>query len=487
MTIKTNPQPRFSKALGFHKVLHGLDMTLFTVCAILIVDQLSASAAIGMQSIFWWLLTLVLFFIPYGLITAELGSSYPQEGGIYAWVRRAFGPLWAGRTAWLWWVNVAFWMPSVYILFSGILSDLFALNLSMWSKIGIALLLTWLTVGVNIATLEVSKWIPNIGAICKVVVMLAIGVGGVVYALRFGRANEFSFSSLTPSWNASLAFLPVIVYNYLGFELMSGASEEMENPRRDVPRAIIKSGLVIAFFYIFATVGILLALPVAEISVLAGLVDTFRRIFGGGAIGNALVVGLGLLALFSFIANMVTWTLGANRSAAEAARLGDLPVFFGRLHSRFKTPLGSSMLCGFIASGVVLIYGGLAKTAEELFWTTFAFSSVVFLLPYLLLFLAFLRLRWRQDHGHDNTGAVHPTGGGYRVPGNFAVALLLSLTCMTFILQAIVFFIFKPGAFSAPYATSVIVGVLATLAVGEALLRFTKRHNAAQVAGNRNA
>jgi glutamate:GABA antiporter len=466
------PAPR---ERGLRKVLHSLDMTLFTVCAILIVDQLAASAAIGMQSIFWWLLTLVLFFIPYGLITAELGSSYPQEGGIYAWVRRAFGPLWAGRTAWLWWVNVAFWMPSVYILFSGVLSDLFALDLSMWSKIGIALLLTWLTVGVNVLTLEVSKWIPNVGAVCKVIIMLAIGIGGVVYALRFGRANEFNVHSLTPSWNASLAFLPVIVYNYLGFELMSGASEEMENPARDVPLAIVRSGLIIAFFYIFATVGILLALPVADISVLGGLVDTFRRIFGSGTIGNALVVCLGLLALFSFIANMVTWTLSANRSAAEAARLGDLPAFFGRLHSKFKTPMSSAVLCGLIASVVVLVYGLIAKTAEDLFWTIFAFSSVVFLLPYLLLFLAFLRLRWVKDHRVSQQEA-RPARAGYRVPGNFAVALVISVICMLFIMQAIVFFVFKPGAFSAQYATSVMVGVLSTLAVGEVLLRFAQKN-----------
>ena len=76
---------------GFRKTLGRLDMTLLTVCAILIVDQLAASAAVGVQSIFCWLLTLLFFFVPYGLITAELGSTYPQEGGIYAWARRAFG------------------------------------------------------------------------------------------------------------------------------------------------------------------------------------------------------------------------------------------------------------------------------------------------------------------------------------------------------------------------------------------------------------
>ena len=70
---------------------------------------------------------------------------------------------------------------------------------------------------------------------------------------------------MTPSWSASLAFLPVILYNYLGFELMSGAGEEMDNPARDVPRAIVRSGAIISFFYIFATFGILLALPLEDI------------------------------------------------------------------------------------------------------------------------------------------------------------------------------------------------------------------------------
>ncbi len=187
------PQPpRFSK------VLRGLDMTLFTVCAVLVIDQLTAAASIGVQSIFWWVFTLVLFFIPYGLITAELGSTYTEEGGIYAWVRRAFGPIWAGRVAWLWWVNVAFWMPSVYILFAGILAQLIAPDMSLWTKILVTLGLTWLTVGINLITLEVGKWVPNIGAIFKVIIMLALGLGGIAYAVNHGAANEFSIATLTP-------------------------------------------------------------------------------------------------------------------------------------------------------------------------------------------------------------------------------------------------------------------------------------------------
>jgi amino acid transporter len=126
---------------GFKRVLKTLDMTLFTVCAVLVIDQLAASASIGVQSIFWWIFTLIFFFIPYGLITAELGSTYPDQGGIYAWVQRAFGGRWGGRTAWFWWINVAFWQPSVYIIFTGMFAQLFMPELGLWPQIAIAIAL----------------------------------------------------------------------------------------------------------------------------------------------------------------------------------------------------------------------------------------------------------------------------------------------------------------------------------------------------------
>jgi glutamate:GABA antiporter len=228
-----------------------------------------------------------------------------------------------------------------------------------------------------------------------------------------------------------------------------------------VPLAIIRSGVIIAFFYIFATLGMLLALPVSDIGLIKGLTDTFQRMFGSGPYGQAVVVSLSVMALYTFIANMTTWTLGANRSAAEAANRGDLPSIFGKLHATYKTPANAAVLCGAISSAVLLLYGLLASTAEDLFWTMFAFSSVVFLLPYFLLFLSFLKLRTMD--------AALPRP--YKVPGGYPTAVLLSIVCMAFILQAIVFFIYKPGAFDQTYALSVVGGVILTIIVGELLIR----------------
>ena len=455
----------------FRRVMRSLDVTLFTVCAILVIDQLAAAAAIGTSAVFWWLFTLVLFFIPYALISAELGAAYPEEGGIYAWVRRAYGARWGARASWLYWVNVALWMPSVYVLFAGMFSQMFAPDMSLWMKIAIGIAMTWITVYLNIISLRIGKWVPNAGAVIKAVIMLSIGAGGAVYAMRHGVANDMRLASYAPTWQAGLAFLPVIVYNFMGFELMSGASEEMTDPQRDVPRAIIISGLLIAAFYLLATIGILIALPVDQIGLIEGLVDSLHRLFDEYRGGAVFVTLLGIGALFTFLANMVTWTIGANRSASEASDRGDLPAIFGALHIRHRTPANAAWITGVVSTVVILLYGLLAASAEDLFWTLFAFSSIVFLLPYVLMFAAFLKLRHSE--------AAHPRP--YRVPGGNAFARVLVALCLLFIVQAIVLFVWVPGAeLEARKAMAIIGGVVATLIVGEVLI-WRAQHRAPPV------
>ncbi|MDK2463269.1 MAG: amino acid permease, partial [Candidatus Korarchaeota archaeon] len=184
----------------FKKVLKYWDLFLFNVCAIVVLDTVASSAAIGMQTFFWWFITLVLFFIPYGLITAELGSAWPSEGGLYVWIKEAFGEKWAVMTSWLYWINVAIWMPSVYVLFSGTFATVFAPNLGVWGQTAIAIVMTWLTVAAGILELGKSKWIPNIGAVVKAIVLLGLGVLGIYWIGSKGFANPFTARDLLPSW-----------------------------------------------------------------------------------------------------------------------------------------------------------------------------------------------------------------------------------------------------------------------------------------------
>ena len=163
------------------KTLRQRDLVLFTVSAILLPDTLATVASAGVSSISWWLILAVLFLVPFGLIAAELGCAYPDQGGIYAWVRDAFGGRWASRVTWCYWINVALWLPSIYVLGIGILNQLFNFGLSLGEQIAMAAAVIWLTVGVNIVTLSIGKWVPNIGGIVKAVLFFGIIYGAWRY------------------------------------------------------------------------------------------------------------------------------------------------------------------------------------------------------------------------------------------------------------------------------------------------------------------
>lgn len=457
-------RPRFARVMGL------LDVTLFTVCAILVIDTLAASAAIGASALSWWVITFGLFFIPYGLIAAELGAAYPGEGGIQTWIRRAFGDRWAARATWYYWVNVALWMPSGYILLAGLISQITGVEMGLWSKILIGIVATWLTVLIGITRLSAAKWVPNLGAVIKAGIMLLIGGAGLYVLLTRGAANDLSWASLTPRWGAGLGFLPVIVYNFMGFELVSGAGEEMRNPGRDIPIAVITAGLLISAFYLLATFGILVALPIADIGLIEGLLDTLRALLAGAPALNLIIVVLGVAAVFTILANLVTWSMGANRAAQAAAADGELPKVFGLLRKSNQTPVGAYVLTGLVSTGVIIAYGVLARSAEDLFWSLFAFSSVIFLLPYLALFPAFLRLR------HKDGATPRP----YRVPGGVLGAWILAALCTLFILQAIVFFLWVPGvAVDWSKTGPILAGITVTLAIGEGVIGAMKANRRA--------
>jgi amino acid transporter len=247
---------------------------------------------------------------------------------------------------------------------------------------------------------------------------------------------------------------------------MSGAAGEMRNPARDVPRAILSAGILITALYLGATLSLLTVVPLENLSLVNGILDGLYSVFGESPGGTALVKILGCTALFAIFATLVTWTLGVNRVAAEAARAGELPGPFGLLLGKNRIPLGASLLSGTISTVILVVYGFLAGTSEELFWTLTAFASILFLLPYGVLFPAFLRLRRRDGE------ARRP----YRIPGPFWFVFLAAGIADLFVLQSILLFVWVPGRpFDGNFAAPVILGVFLTGISGELLIRRAER------------
>jgi amino acid transporter len=445
------------------KTLRQRDMVLFTVSAILLLDTLTAAASVGAPSVFWWIFLGVIFFIPFALICAEMGCAYPEQGGIYAWIRDGYGGRWASRATWCYWVNTAVWMPAIFILFAGVFKQMFFPELSLGWQIAIGVILTWLAVAVNVVALDVGKWIPNLGAILKVIIFLAIIAGAFVYVQDHGMANPLTFETLKPDWGNSLQYIPAIIYGMLGFELVSAGSDEMRDPARDVPRSILISGVIILVLYLLGTMAVLAAIPAGDINLVEGLIDTLHLFFGGSEVGKLFVLALGIGALFTFFSNGVTWALGCNRAAAEAAMEGELPRIFALESKNLGTPIGAAVLMGLVSTFVLIMYGFMSGSNEDLFWSLFAFSAVIFLLPYEGMLMTFVKMRI--------TDPDHPRP--YRVPGGLGAARAAAWICFAVLALSIVLFMYTPGE---GMEWPVLAGVIITLAIGEVVIRFSENH-----------
>jgi amino acid transporter len=419
------------------KVFGLFSMVLFSVSAILVADTVGASAAMGVQGLGFWIILGLLFFIPYGFVTAELGSAWPDEGGIYVWVKEAFGPGWGTVTSWLYWVNVALWAPSVFVLFIGSLEVAFGVDLAPFWEAVVVIAMVWAIVLIGVLPLSWSKFVPNLSAAVKVIVLVGLGVMGVAYAIKNGTANSFSLDQWVPAWNTdSLSFLPIIIYSYMGFELMSSAGGAIREPKRDVPKMVVLAGAAILAVYTFATFGILASIKTEDVSIVTGIVDalqlSFDQVLGGWHwLFDLVVVGL----LFTFFGNMVTWSIGANQTIGATGLDETAPGVFGHVNKRYGTPDYAFVLMGIIATAITVLAYVLDPTQANVFWTLFALSSIVFLIPYLLMFPALLMLRRKFPDQHRP----------YVVPGGKAGAWISAVLCELGIVLTVFLFFYFPA------------------------------------------
>lgn len=450
------------------KVLGLWDLMLFTFCAMFGVEAIPAIAAIGPSAISWWLICTVGFFIPFGLVTAELGSTYTGQGGIYIWIKKALGEKWAARSIWYYWIAMPIWLPAMYIAISDILGHMFFPQVSLWFKVFISIIMIWVGVGVNLCSLKFSKWVPNIGAITRLMVIFGMIAVSIIYFFKNKAfANTISFSGIIPELNAAIVFVPMIIYNLIGFELMSGAAAEMKNPVKDIPRTVILSAVVIISFYLICTFAIWIVVPVSEINVASGILQVFLVTFNSSALKQIIIVIVGLLLSTTLFSEIVTWTLGENRVVAEAAQDGKLPAVLGKMSKVSLAPVGAAIASGIISTAVIIAYGFIARNAAEMFWQTISFSAIVGLFSYLVLFPAFIILRIKDK------AVKRP----YRVPGPQWFGVFLAILAAVFVLITVSVLIIQPGSDFIKAALPTIIGIIITIILGEILVTYSLAKN----------
>ncbi len=422
---------KLQKGLGY------IDMIFFTAAALIGLDTLGAFSANGGQALTWLLFTAITFLLPYGLLTAELGSTFTKEGGVYEWCKLAGGRFYGAITAMLYWVSnplwiagtlsvgaiaaiKTFWFGSTSYQFGGTkVSDAII-------EIVIAVLFIWGTTWCAIMSLRFGKWLSVFGSYVKLALLAVFILLGIIFIVGgSSKGAHLSPADLIPSdWGTVVSLiLPVLIFQWVGFEVQNGAGEEMHDPQRDVPRSLIRAGAIAVIAYALFLIVILFALPKNQLTGVGSFLNAYQAIDRvlPSTIATALgwLVALGLV--LAYASSGGTWLMGADRTYAVSALDRTAPSLLGRFSGKYGTPIAVNTMSGIMATiavvAAILITAFGSGSISTLFSLVLGFTLSTNTLAYLLIFPAFLILRYRYPD-------VPRT---YRVPGGMVGAWIVTL------------------------------------------------------------
>ncbi len=434
------------------------DILFFLICTIVGVDTIGAVASKGATAFTWMIITIVIFFVPSALLFAELGTAIPEEGGPYVWVRLAFGRLAGAVNNFLYWVTNPVWLGgTLAVLAANVFSVFFLGGKTMTSVPWYAytLAFVWISVLSAILSFRVGKWFPTIGAWARFLLLGGFSLSVIIYAVKNG-VHGFGAGDFSINYAGFIALMPILLFNFVGFELPNAAGDEMKDPQKDVPFSIARSAVISSLLYGLPILGILIVLPTAQVTGLGGFTDAIKAVFTvyGGSVtsGGATLTGAGaffgglaaILFILALLTSGVTWIMGSDRAMAVSAFDGAGPRSLGVISARFGTPVRVNVLSGVISTFILIgahqIVGG---NAAKIFTAVLFLAISTTLVSYIGIFPALIVLRRRLPDLHRP----------YRAPAPMFLSVLLTVLIVFSVIQ-----ILMPGLgdawFGSAYAIS---------------------------------
>lgn len=450
------PQSQLRRAMGFWDVL------LFNIAAVLGPRWIASAAHNGTSSISLWVLAAVLFFLPTALIIIELSTRYPAEGGLYVWSKEAFGDFHGFVAGWAYWSYTVFYFPglltasvamSVYIggpKYWVLAKDPHYLLWSSMALLAVAVIL-------NIVGLNIGKWLQNAGGVSTYLpLLMLIGIGAYLGFHR-GSATHFSFQNILPHLNLdTVNYWSQIAFAFTGMELVCAMSEEIREPRKTFPRAIYASAALIALIYIAGTMAVLVIQPAAGTDTRSGV---FQGISGGAAL-----LGIAWFGVVAALLVTVGNAGGVGATVAGVARVPFvagidqyLPAFFGKIHSKWKTPYIAILIQAGL-SGVILVLSQYKASWQDAYQLLVDAAIILYFIPFLYMYASVIKLAYRPDRAQDQ---------GILVPGGKIGVWIAGLLGFSVTLLSIIFAMIPPETESKWVFEGKLLGATAvTIAIG---------------------
>lgn len=383
------------------RVLGLFQIIMINVIAVDSIRTLPFAAEYGFSLVFYYLLAALFFFIPSALVSAELASGWPKTGGIYVWVKEAFGYNCGLMVIWLEWICNVVWFPTIMALIAGasaylIYPDLAANRVYM---IFVILILFWGATLINCFGMSASSFLSTFTALFGTLIpMLLIAVFGLIWYLQGHKLEiNFTLNEFFPSKEriSNLAFLSNVFFGLIGLDMAATHAAEMKNPRKDYPKAMLFSVLIILASIMLSSLSIATIVPHKDLNLVTGCLQAFT-IFLTKFNMPWLVPLIALFIVLGGIGGVGAWIIGPTKGLMVAAEDGYLPSFLGK-KSKKNVPVNILILQGVIVSFLCLAFV-VMPSVNSSFWLLSAITAQIAMIVYLFLFIAGIRLRYNKKN-----------------------------------------------------------------------------------------
>ncbi len=418
--------------MHLRRTLGLADVVLFFVVAGSNLQWVAAAAAAGASSIPVWVIGAFAMFLPLSIAVVFLSSHHPDEGGLYVWSKRAFGPFAGFITGWTYWASNLPYFPALLYFAAG--NALFiggsnggALSASPAYFIGVALAGLALATIVNIYGLQIGKWLNNAGALSRwTVTLLLVALGGFAW-WKFGSATPINAATMRPALHIKdVIFWSVIAFAWTGPEAMPFMGGEIKHPRRSIPLGLAIAAPAIAVIYIVGTLSVLAVLTPHAVNPSSGVMQAIAGI-SMRLRWNALTPVAAVLVAVSCVGSTSAWLGAVARIPFVAGIDRYLPPIFARMHPRWGSPVAALVTQAGIAA--IFIFLGQGGTSVRGAYDVLVSSTVVItMVPFLFLFAAALKLRderWTPE-------MVPIPGGKWTVSIAALIGLATTLSAIVF-------------------------------------------------------
>ena len=393
-------------------------LTMITVGSVDSIRNLPATALFGSQLLSFFILGALFFLIPTALVSAELSSGWPIEGGIYIWVREAFGKKIGLLAIWLQWIENVIWYPTILSFVGGTIGYLINPELVknpyfLWCVIVVAF---WGATIVNLSGMRSSALFADLCALFGLLLPMGLIISlGCVWVFGGNPLHiDFSLQSMLPRLGdpSMWVSLTAIIMSYCGIEIATVHANDVKNPQRAFPIALVYSVSIILVTLALGSLAIAVVLPQSEINLVAGIMQAFDAFFARYHLSWCIPF-VAVMLVLGGLGGVSNWIIAPTKGLLIAAQDGNLPPFFQRVN-RHEAPavmlIGQAIIVTLLSTLFLFM-----PSVNGSYWFLTALAAQLYMLMYLIMFITAIVLRIKQPN----------KSRAFRIPGGLLGLLLV--------------------------------------------------------------